>query len=111
MWAAAFGFNRIKSTTGRVGLGGGVTSGFSSANFLGTKTKTILKSSNKEAPSKKSQPSKEITRVYMHKYLQTIGSGDLCVLHCSNFRVAENIVETKKDKINEINTNSKNHNV
>ena len=47
----------------------------------------------------------------MHKYLQTIGSGDLCVLHCSNFRVAENIVETKKDKINEINTNSKNHNV
>ena len=38
----------------------------------------------------------------MHKYLQTIGSGDLCVLHCSNFRVAENIVETKKDKINEI---------
>ena len=46
----------------------------------------------------------------MHKYLQMIGSGDLCVLHCSNFRL-ENIVETKKDKINDINTNSKNHNV
>ena len=46
----------------------------------------------------------------MHKYLQMIGSGDLCVLDCSNFRV-ENMVETKKDKINDINTNSKNHNV